>query len=198
MVLSLHPSVPAKSMGQLIALAKAKPGMLNYGSAGNGSANHLAAEVFKQMTGINIVHVPYKGGGPGVAALVAGEIPMMFTTIASSHPFIQSGRLIPLAVSNINRSAALPGVPTVSELGLPGYSVNEWQVLIVPAGTPSNVTDRLHKEVVKALAIATVKERFPGIGLEAIGGDSKEAAAFVKAELDRWAKVIPAADIHLD
>jgi tripartite-type tricarboxylate transporter receptor subunit TctC len=198
MVLSLHPSVPAKSMDQLIALAKAKPGMLNYGSAGNGSANHLAAEVFKQMTGINIVHVPYKGGGPGVAALVAGEIPMMFTTIASSHPFIQSGKLIPLAVSNINRSAALPGVPTVSELGLTGYSVNEWQVLIVPAGTPSNVIDRLHKEVVKALAIAAVKERFPGIGLEAIGGDSKEAAAFVKAELDRWARVIPAADIHLD
>ena len=136
MVLIVHPSVPARSVPEFIALAKAKPGTVVYGSAGNGSANHLAMELFKVATGTNIVHIPYKGGGPAVVDLVAGQINAMFSTVAMAVPFVKSGKLLAFGISSTKRSAALPDVPTVSETGVTGAELHEWQGIVVPAGAP--------------------------------------------------------------
>jgi tripartite-type tricarboxylate transporter receptor subunit TctC len=198
MVLAIHPSVPVRSVKELIALAKAKPGILNYGSAGNGSANHLASELLKYMTSTNIVHVPYKGGGPAVAAIVAGETSMLFATISSSLQHYKSGRLIPLGVSTSKRNTALPDVPTVAEAGVPGYEFFEWQGVVVPAGTPKAVIDRLHKEIVKALASPDVKERIVGLGLDVAGSTPQQFAAHINAEVIRWKKVAKESGIIVD
>jgi len=196
MVLVVHPSIPARTMKELIALAKAKPGVMNYGSAGNGSANQLTTEVWRSVTGFpDIVHVPYKGGGPAVADLVGGQLSMMFATISSSYQFIKAGKLVPLALSNIRRNAALPDLPTIDELGVKGFNVNEWQVFVLPAGTPARVVERLNKEVVRALSDATVKERLAGLGAEPETTTPQEAAAFVKAELALWRRVVKEAGI---
>jgi tripartite-type tricarboxylate transporter receptor subunit TctC len=189
MVLVVHPSIPANSMQDLLKLARARPGTLNYGSAGNGSANHLTTEVFRSFTKIDIVHVPYKGGGPAVADLVGGQLSLMFATISSSSAFVKQGRLRALAISNFRRNAALPDLPTLDELGLKGFNVNEWQVLVVPAGTPAAIIDRLYREVVKTLADPVVKERLAGLGAEAEGTNPQEATQFVKSELALWRKV---------
>ncbi|MEK7877476.1 MAG: tripartite tricarboxylate transporter substrate binding protein, partial [Pseudomonadota bacterium] len=189
MVLAVHPSVPVRSVKELLALAKAKPGTLNYGSAGNGSANHLATELLKYMTATKIVHVPYKGGGPAVVAIVAGETSMLFATISSSLQHYKSGRLIPLAVSPSKRNTALPDVPTVAEAGVPGYDFFEWQGVVVPAGTPQAVIDRLHKETVKALTSPDARERIVGLGLDVAGSTPQQFAAHLNAEVDRWKKV---------
>ena len=188
-VLAIHPSVPARSVAELIALIKAKPGTINYGSAGNGSANHLSGELFKYMTSTNIVHVPYKGGGPAVVAIVAGEISILFATISSSLQHYKSGRLIPLGVSTLKRNASLPEVPTVAEAGVPGYEIFEWQGVVVPAGTPQPVIERLYKEVVKVLAKPEVKERIAGLGADVAGSTPKALGAHINSEVSRWKKV---------
>ena len=188
-VLAVHPSVPARSVAELVALAKAKPGVLNYGSAGNGSANHLAGELFRYMTSTNIVHVPYKGGGPVVVAIVAGEISMLFATISSSLQHFKGGRLIPLGVSTLKRNAALPDVPTVAEAGVPEYEIFEWQGVVVPAGTPKAVIERLYKEVVKAVARPDVNERIAGLGADVAGGTPQALAAHINAEVVKWKKI---------
>jgi len=189
MILVVHPSVPVKSMQELLKLARARPGALNYGSAGNGSANHLTTEVFRSVTGIDIVHVPYKGGGPAVADLVGGQISMMFATISSASAFVKQGRLRALAISNTRRNPALPDLPTLDELGLKGFNVNEWQVLVVPAGTPVPIVDRLNREVVRTLADSAVKERFAELGAEPDSSTPQEAAAFVKSEVALWRRI---------
>jgi len=198
MVLAVHPSVPPRSVKELLALAKAKPGTLNYGSAGNGSANHLATELLKHMTSTNIVHVPYKGGGPAVVAIVAGETSMLFATISSSLQHYKSGRLIALAVSTSKRNTALPNVPTVAEAGVPGYEFFEWQGVVVPAGTPQAVIDRLHKETVKALANPDARERIVGLGLDVAGRTPQQFAAHLNAEVLRWKKVAKESGIVVD
>jgi tripartite-type tricarboxylate transporter receptor subunit TctC len=198
MVLSVHPSVPARSVKELIALAKAKPGSLNYGSAGNASANHLATELFKYSTGINIVHVPYKGGGPAVISIVSGETAILFATIPSSIQHFKSGKLVGLGVSTAKRDPTLPDVPTVAEAGVPGYEVYEWQGVMAPAGTPGAVIKRLHQEIVKTLALPDVKERIAGVGAHAVGSTPEELAAFIKKELATWSKVIKTAGIRID
>lgn len=195
MVLAVHPSLPVKSAKELVALARAKPGAINYGSAGNGSANHLATEVFKSMAKVDVTHILYKGGGPAVADLVAGQIQMMFATILSCHQFVQQGKLRALAISNSRRTPALPDVPTVSESGVAGYEVNEWQVLVAPAGTPPRAVDRLHQALVKALADPTAKERLAGLGAEADGSSPQAASEFVRSELARWARIAKEAGI---
>jgi tripartite-type tricarboxylate transporter receptor subunit TctC len=198
MVLSVHPSVPARSVKALIALAKARPGSLNYGSAGNAGANHLATELFKYMTGIDIVHVPYKGGGPAVVSIVGGETAILFATIPSAVQHFKSGRLIGLGVSTLKRDPALPDIPTIAEAGVPGYEVYEWQGVVAPAGTPATIINRLHQEIAKTLAFPDVRERISGVGAHVVGGSPEELAAFIRKELSTWSKVVKTAGIRID
>ena len=198
MVLSVHPSVPARSVKQLIAIAKAKPGTLNYGSAGNGSANHLATARFAYMTGTNIVHVPYKGGGPAVVSIVSGETAVLFATIPSAIQHFKSGKLIPLGVSRAQRNAALPDVRTVAEAGVPGYEAIEWNGVMVPAGTPVAAINRLHQAIVKAVAIPEVKDRVTGLGADLVGNSPDEFRAFLKNELATWGKVVKEVGMRID
>ena len=198
MVLSLHPSVPARSVKQLIVLAKARPGELNFSSAGNASANHLATAKFMHMSGTNLTHVPYKGGGPAVISLVSGETSMLFATIPSAIQHIQSGRLRGLAVSRAQRNPALPDVPTVAEAGVPGYEAIEWNGVMVPAGTPPAVVRRIHQSLSKVLAAPAMKERIVGVGAEVVGSSPEEFTAFIKSEFTAWAKVIKEVGITVE
>jgi tripartite-type tricarboxylate transporter receptor subunit TctC len=198
MILSVHPSVPARSVKELIALAKARPNEINFGSAGNGSANHLATAKFMHATGTRLVHVPYKGGGPAVVSLVSGETSMLFATIPSAIQHIQAGRLRGLAVSRAKRSAALPDVPTVAEAGVPGYEAIEWNGVMLPAGTPPPVIRRIHQSLVRVLAIPAVSERIVGVGAEPVGSSPEEFAAFIRSELTTWAKVIQEVGIRIE
>ena len=198
MVLSLHPSVPARSVKQLIGLAKARPGELNFSSAGNASANHLATAKFMHMSGTNLTHVPYKGGGPAVISLVSGETSMLFATIPSAIQHIQSGRLRGLAVSRAQRNPALPDVPTVAEAGVPGYEAIEWNGVMVPAGTPPAVVRRIHQSLAKVLAAPAMKERIVGVGAEVVGSSPEEFTAFIKSEFAAWAKVIKEVGITVE
>jgi tripartite-type tricarboxylate transporter receptor subunit TctC len=198
MVLSLHPSVPARSVKQLIVLAKARPGELNFGSAGNASANHLATAKFMYMSGANLTHVPYQGGGPAVISLVSGETSILFATIPSAIQHIQSGRLRGLAVSRAQRNPALPEVPTVAEAGVPGYEAIEWNGVMVPAGTPPAVVRRIHQALSKALAAPAMKERIVGVGAEVVGSSPEEFTAFIKSEFSAWAKVIKETGIKVE
>ena len=196
MVVCVHPSLPVKNLQDLIALTKKNPGKLNYGSAGNGSANHLTTEVFRSYTKVDIVHVPFKGGGPAVAALVGGQIDMLFATISSSSPHIKAGRLRPLALTNYRRSSTLPDVPTLQELGLKDYNVNEWQVLVLPGNTPKAIVDRLNRETAAALADPKVKTRFVELGAEAEPTSADEAGAFLKKEWALWRRIVKEAGIQ--
>jgi len=198
MVLSLHPSVPVRSVKQLIALAKAKPGEINFGSAGNGSANHLATARFMHLTGIKLTHVPYKGGGPAVISLVSGETSMLFATIPSSIQHIKARKLVPLAVSRAQRNPALPDVPTVAEAGVPGYEAIEWNGMMVPAGTPAAVITRLHQAVAKALAVPAIRERIVALGAEPVGSSPEEFAAFIRSEFATWSKVVKELGLRID
>lgn len=198
MVLAVHPSVPARSVQELIALAKAKPGALNYGSAGNASANHLATELFKYMTHTSLVHVPYKGGGPAVVSIVSGETSALFATIPSSLPHFKAGKLIGLGVSSAKRNAALPDVPSIAEAGVPGYEAYEWQGLMAPAGTPAAVVKRLQQDFAKALGLPDVKERLAGLGADPVGSTPAELAAFIRREFVNWGKVVKEAHIKIE
>ena len=198
MVLSLHPSVPARSVKQLIVLAKARPGELNFSSAGNASANHLATAKFMHMSGTNLTHVPYKGGGPAVISLVSGETSMLFATIPSAIQHIQAGRLRGIAVSRAQRNPALPDVPTVAEAGVPGYEAIEWNGVMVPAGTPPAVVRRIHQSLSKVLAAPAMKERIVGVGAEVVGSSPEEFTAFIKSEFTAWAKVIKEVGITVE
>jgi tripartite-type tricarboxylate transporter receptor subunit TctC len=198
LVMTVHPSVPARSVKALIALAKSKPDSLNYGSAGNASANHLATERFSYMAGIKMVHVPYKGGGPAVISVVGGETAILFATIPSSIQHFESGRLIPLGVSSLKRNIALPNVPSIAEAALPGFEAIEWNGVLVPAGTPPAIITRLNQAIVKALAIPDVKERIIGLGADPVGSSPEEFAAFIKKELATWSKVIKEVGITIE
>ncbi|OGA43964.1 MAG: hypothetical protein A3G24_28390 [Betaproteobacteria bacterium RIFCSPLOWO2_12_FULL_62_13] len=188
-VLVVHPSIPARSVKDLIALAKSKPGALNYGSAGNGSDNHLTAEVFKHAAKIDAVHVPYKGGGAVMLDLLAGQIAFVFSTIPTAHSFISTGRLRALAVSGGTRNASMPDVPTVAEAALPGFDVKAWLGLFGPAGMPANATKRLHAATVKALKSPEAAKRFAAMGAEMAGSTPAQLTAHLKSEMDRWVKL---------
>ena len=198
LVLAVHPSVPAKSVKELIALAKAKPGSLNYGSAGNASANHLATERFNYMAGIKMVHIPYKGGGPAVISIVGGETAVLFATIPSSFQHFQTGKLRALGVSSLNRNVALPDVPSIAEAAIPGFEAIEWNGVVVPAGTPPAVIERLHQALAKALSIPDVKERIVGLGADPVGNSPAEFSAFIKKEIATWSKVIKEVGITIE
>lgn len=199
MVLLVHPSVPVKSVRELIALAKAKPNSLNYGSAGNASASHLVTELFLDVAGIKMLHVPYKGGGPQVVSTVGGETAVAFIPIPNSLPHIRSGKLVALGVSTLKRDSTLRDVPTIAEaIGIPDFEVSEWHGVVVPAGTPATVIRRLHQEIAKVLARPEVKERLEGAGAQAVGGTPEEMAAYVKREFARWSRLIKAVGIRID
>jgi tripartite-type tricarboxylate transporter receptor subunit TctC len=197
MVVAVHPSLPVKTLDDLIALARKNPGKLNYGSAGNGSANQLTTEVFRSYTKVDMVHVPFKGGGPAVVALVGGQIDLLFATISSSSAHIKDGRLRALALTYYKRSSTLPDVPTLQELGLKDYNYNEWQVVVVPAGTPRPIVARLNKAIVGALADPKVKARMAELGNEVEGTTPEEAAAFLKKEWALWPRIIKEAGIKV-
>jgi len=184
-ILVIHPSIPARNVKELIALAKSQPGALTYGSAGNGSDNHLTAEVFKHAARIDALHVPYKGGGAVMIDLVAGQIAFVFSPVPTAYSYVSSGRLRALAVSGSKRNAAFPNVPTVAET-LPGFNVNAWLGLFGPGGMPATATDRLYAATAKVLQRPEVSKRLTAMGAEVVGGTPAQMGAHLKSEMDRW------------
>jgi tripartite-type tricarboxylate transporter receptor subunit TctC len=197
-ILIVHPSVPARSVAELIALAKAKPGTLNYASPGNGSGPHLAGELLKNMAGIDLVHVPFNGVGPAMTGVLAGDVQMFFAQSSAALPHVKSGKVIALGVASRKRIAAAPELPTIAEAGLPGFDVTSWYALVAPAGTPATVVDRLHAEIVKVLGSADVREKIAALGAEPVGNTPAEFTAMQRAEAARWAKLAREANIHAD
>ncbi len=189
-ILSLHPSVAASSVKELIALAKQKP--LNAGSSGVGGTGHLAIELFNTMAGVKLVHVPYKGGGPAIIDLVAGNIQLIFATGASAVPQVKAGRIKGIAVTTIKRSQLVPDMPTISEAGLKGFDANNWYGIMVPAGTPRPIIDRLNKETARILNMPDIKKLLFNQGLDVAPGSPEQFGAYIKAERAKWAKVIKA------
>ena len=197
-VLVVHPSVGAKNIAELIALARSRPGELRYASAGSGSSPHLSAEMFKSMAGVNILHVPYKGSTPGVTATVSGETALMFTGVASALGHIRAGRLRALSVNGPSRSPALPDVPTASDSGLAGFEVDFWIGMLAPAGTPAAVVSRLNQEVNRAIAQEDVKDRLVALGTTPVGGSPRQFAALIRKDIARWASAIKAAGVKAE
>ena len=197
-VLVVNPSAPIKSVADLIAQARAKPGAINYASSGNGSAQHLAGELFTSMAGVQMTHVAYKGGGPALTDVMSGHVPVFFASLASSLPFIKDGKLRPLAVTGKARAPALPQLPTVAEAGLPGYEVYEWNAVFVPAGTPAPVADRLSKEFAATLKDPEVRSRLEALGAEVIGSSPAELDGFRRAEIAKWTKLAKDNKIQMD
>jgi tripartite-type tricarboxylate transporter receptor subunit TctC len=197
-VLVAHPGLEARSFQDLLALARARPGALSYGSAGNGTAGHLAMELIKSITGIDIVHVPYRGSPPLLADLVSGQVVVGFDNVLSSAPLIAAGRLRPLAVSGARRAPALPTVPTIAESGLPGFDVTVWQGLLAPAGTPAPIVARLSDETADALRAPDLRARLDVLGVEAIGSSPEAFARFIDAELARWGDAVRRSGARLD
>jgi len=193
----IHPSLPAKTPRELIALAKSRPGALNYYSSGAGGAPHLAAEMFNAMAGVRTTHVPYKGSSPGQTDLMAGQVQLGYDSIVQSLPFIKAGKLRALAVLGAKRTPILPDVPPMSDF-LPGYALTNWFALVIPAATPAEIRNRLHAEVVKILRAPDIKDRLLGMGAEPVGSTQEQFGAFIKSEVAKWGKVIRDADIKAD
>jgi tripartite-type tricarboxylate transporter receptor subunit TctC len=197
-VLVVNQEVPARSLQELIALARAKPGSLAYASGGNGTPPHINAEVFKSVAGVDLLHVAYKGGGPALTDLIAGRVHLMLDTAASAMPHVRGGKLRALALSAPKRSAEYPELPTFAEAGLAAYDTNAWYSMHAPAGTPAEIVRRLNAELVAILRDPDIVARFKQLSTEPVGNSPQEFAAFVKAELDKYARVIKAAGIKLD
>jgi tripartite-type tricarboxylate transporter receptor subunit TctC len=189
-VLDVHPSLPVKTVQELVAYAKANPGKLNFGSAGLGNSAHLSAELFKRATGIDMVHVPYKGNALAMQDLVAGNIQVLFDPVQTSIPQIKAGKVRPLAVTSKTRFADLPDLPTVAESGYPGYDFVVWYALIAPAGTPAPIVARLNAEINKAVRDPAMKAKFAALGADLSESRPDECAAFVRAELGLWGKLM--------
>jgi tripartite-type tricarboxylate transporter receptor subunit TctC len=192
-VLVVHPSLPCRSVKELIALLKAHPGELNYASSGNGSTPHLATELFKLMTGTRMTHVPYKGGGPATIAVVAGQVPVYIMSPVQASPHLKSGRLRGLAVTSAMRDPAFPNLPTIAEAGVPGYSMVNWYGLLVPAGTPRSTINRLQFEVGRILRLPEISERLAAEGATVVGSTPEQFAAFLKDETAKYARIVKAA-----
>ncbi|MEO8203045.1 MAG: tripartite tricarboxylate transporter substrate binding protein [Betaproteobacteria bacterium] len=196
--LIVHPSLPVHSVKELIALAKSKPGALNFSSAGTGTSNHLAGELFKSMTGTFMVHIPYKGSAPALTDLIGGQVQLMFDLVLTTAPHVKSGAVRALAVTGRERSAALPGVPTVAESGVPGYEVSAWFGIFAPAGTPAAVIGTLNAETVKALRQPDLRDRMASQGAEPVTSTPEQFAAYVKEELAKWTRVVKASGMKVD
>jgi tripartite-type tricarboxylate transporter receptor subunit TctC len=197
-VIAVHPSVPVNNLKEFIAYAKANPGRLNYASQGNGSVSHIGTEMFKQITGVDMVHVPYKGSGPAIQDVLAGQVQVFISTPPSVMQHVQSGKLKGLAVTGKNRHPGMPNVPTTAEAGLPAFQLESWVALFAPAGTPAPVVAKLTESVKKSLALPEVKERADAAGVELRYQNPAQTEALVKKELPHWSKVIKSANITLD
>jgi tripartite-type tricarboxylate transporter receptor subunit TctC len=197
-VLVVHPAFPVSSVEDLIKKAKAEPGKLAYASSGNGSAQHLAAELFRQRAGLDMVHIPYKGGGPALIDVMAGQVPFYFGNMASALPHVKNGKLKAIAVTGGRRSAAAPDLPTVAESGMPGYQVYEWNAIFAPAGTPPAVINRLQAEIAKVVKIPEVRDRMLALGGEIVASSPQDLAAWVREQTASWATVVRAANIKLE
>lgn len=197
-VLSVNPALPARTVKEYVALAKAKPGELTFATSGVGSPEHFAGEMFSMMTHIKMLSVPYKGGGPLAIDLVAGQVMSAFNTMPPIIPFIHSGRVRAIAVTMDRRAAVLPDVPTIAESGVPGYAMSTWYGAVVPAKTPREIVVRLNQEILKVLAMPDVKERLAAVGADIVGTSPEETAAFFKTEIAKFTKVAHAANIRAD
>ena len=197
-VLILHPSVPARTVKELIALAKAKPGSLTFGSAGMGTSPHLSAELFKTLAHVDMVHVSYKGIAPAVADLLGGHVSLSFSVVPPAIPHVKTGKLRALAVSTAKRSALLPELPTIDEAGVPGYDAVSWYATLAPAGTPQPVVSKLNTEITRQLQAPELRTKLAGLGLEVKTSTPEECAAFMSADWKSWDKIIRALNIKLD
>ena len=198
LIIVAHPGLPANTVTELMALARAKPGQLNYASGGSGSPSHLALELFKSMAGVNIVHIPFKGGGTLLNSVLSGEIQLTPSGLLIAVPLIKAGRLKAIAVTGPKRVAVVPDVPTVGESGLPGYSVSGWWGILAPAKTPTPIIRRLNQEVARALASADMRERLSADGIEPGGGPAEEFGAMIQHEIATWTRVVKVAGIKAD
>ena len=194
-LLVVHPSLPITSVKSLIEVSKQRPGDINYGSSGMGTTPHMSAELFQFMTGTRWTHIPYKGSGLGLTALVAGEISLYFANVPAAFGHVKAGRLRPIALSGTRRTPAAPGIPTIAETGLPGFAVTSWFGVAAPARTPRPIVDRLHGEIVRALATPELRERMEGMGADPVGNSPEEYTRFVQNEIVKWGKVIKFAGI---
>lgn len=198
LVLVTSPSLPAQSVTELIAYAKANPGRLTFGSAGVGTSGHLAAELFRSVVGIDMAHAPYKGTALVYPDLISGRIAILFDAIASVVPYVTSAKVKALAVTDSTRSPLLAGVPTLQEAGVAGADVTTWYAILAPAGTPRDIVARINSEVMRVVRAPEIKARLAGAGVELIGGTPEECGAYIKAEIDKWAKVIKAVGVSAD
>ena len=190
LILVIHPSLPAKNVREFIAIAKAKPGQLNYGSSGVGTATHMTTELFKAMAGVDLVHIPYKGSGQVMGDVIGGQLALIFDQIVSSLPHVQGGKLRMLAITSAKRFPSLPDLPTIAESGVPGYESISWAGVAVPAGTPKEIVARLHAEIVMVLAMPDIRERFLRDGIETIGSTPEQFSEHIRRERIKWAKVV--------
>jgi tripartite-type tricarboxylate transporter receptor subunit TctC len=197
-VVTIHPSVPARTLKEFVDLARAKPGTINYGSAGNGSAGHLAMEYLRQVAGIDLTHVPYKGTGPMTTDLLAGQTQATFTGVLPLMPFIKDGKLRALAVGSARRIPSLPDVPTVAESGYPGFETSQWYGILAPAGTPADIVAKLSNEIRRILGTPEVTGRLGADGSVALAMSPQEFAAFIRKEMERWGAVVKKAGIKVD
>jgi len=194
-VLVIHPSLPPRNLREFIAFVKARPGQLNFASAGKGTSPHLSMELFLVLAKLNMLHVPYKGSGPGVTDLIAGHVPVMMPNMLSAQPHIKSGRLRALGVTGTKRAPGAENIPTIAEAGVPGYEAVQWYGVLAPAGTPRDIIAKLHAGVVRALQNSDVRKRLMNDGAEPVGSSPEQFATYIRAETEKWAKVIKAAGI---
>jgi len=197
-LLEVHPSVPVKTVKELIALAKSKPGQLTYASSGSGTSIHLSAELFKTMAGVDMLHIPYKGSAPAVTDLIGGQVQLMFDNLPSSIAQVKAGKLRPIAVTTLKRSPALPDVPTIAESGLPGYDASSWFGMHAPAGTPKDIISKIHGVVTKSLHTPEMMERLSTQGAQPVGNTPEEFTEFLRVEIAKWAKVVKASGARVD
>lgn len=198
LIVVVHPSVPARSIRELIALAKARKGELIYASSGTGSAPHLAVELFKSMTDTRMVHVPYKGAAPATIDLLAGHVALMFNNLISAVPNVQAGRLRALAVTGARRTAALGHLPTVAEAGVPGYEASTWYAMFAPAGTPNPIIERLHREIVAIVRSPEIRKQLAAVGIDPVGGTPEQLARYLRAETRKWGEVAKTSGARVD
>ena len=191
-VLTAHPSVPAKNLKELIALARVKPGNVSFASTGIASVGHLTGELLNSLSGVKMTHIPYKGGGQAITDLLGGHVQVMFSGFSAAMPHIKAGKIRALAVTGAKRSPALPEAPTIAEQGFPGFEATAWYGVLAPANTPKPVVTRLHGEIVKILKLPDVTQRLDGLGFEIVGSNPEEFGAYIKSEIRKWEKVVKA------
>jgi tripartite-type tricarboxylate transporter receptor subunit TctC len=197
-VLLVNPSFPAKSVKELIAMAKAKPNSISYASSGNGSAQHLAGVLFEVKAGVDMQHIPYKGGGPALNDVIGGQVPVFFGSVASTKQYVDSGKLNALAVTGKKRASSMPTVPTMAEAGLPGYEVYEWNGIFAPSATPAPILLKLSDAIAKVMQSAEVKEKVASLGGEPFQGNAETADKFIKAQMVEWSKLVKSGKISID